>query len=85
MATKKATKVAKKATVKKTPAKKMMATPVAPKDDGIYWVLSERKFLTWKALYVYKSKAMADDYRLLFERNTGLHRSFKVDRVTLES
>jgi hypothetical protein len=54
-----------------------------PKDDGIYWVISERKFLTWKPIELFKSSTSALMRRGYLERTTGFARSYKTDRVVL--
>lgn len=68
------------ANAKKT-AKK--ATKKVPKDDGIYWVISERKFLTWKPIELFKSSDKVGVRRAYLERTTGMMRSYKTDMVVL--
>ena len=53
------------------------------KDDGVYWVLSERKFLTWKPVMVFKTFDAATTERRNREDNGSLATSYKVDRVVM--
>lgn len=45
--------------------------------DKVYWVVQERKFLTWKAKLLFRTKAAAEQYV------TENPESLKVDRVVL--
>jgi len=45
--------------------------------DKVYWVVQERKFLTWKAHMLFRTKHAAELYA---EQTQG---TFKVDRVVL--
>ena len=67
-------------------AKKAAKKKAAPKDDGIYWVVSVRsKLFTWTPEVVFKNKTDADAYRLREEMFSIYgNRGAKVDRVTLE-
>ena len=67
-------------------AKKAAKKKAAPKDDGIYWVLSTRsKLFTFTPVAVYKSQAAANTDRLAIEAVSPYGgKGAKVDRVTLE-
>ena len=67
----------------KKAAKKAVRTK---KDDGIYWVLSERsKLLTWTPIKVFKSAYAADIERARAEGMSMYGTlGYKVTRVTLE-
>ena len=66
-------------TVKST--KKATAKKTTKKPDIIYWVLLERKFLTWKTHSLYTTKATAQDVANDMEVFDG--RKVKVERVEL--
>jgi hypothetical protein len=68
------------ANAKKT-AKKV--TKRVPKDDGIYWVISERKFLTWNPIELFKNAGSAQMRKNYLEQTTSMSRSYKTSRVVL--
>lgn len=69
-----AKKTAKKVT--KTAGKK---TPA----ELVVWVISERKFLTWKPILVIKSYTAATTTRRDLESKSGMTTSYKLDRSVL--
>lgn len=68
----------------KKAATKKVATKRAPKDNGIYWVVSQRDFVTWVPKYVYKTEAAARAAERQFENyNPSVIQKYKVSRVEL--
>ena len=76
------------AAAKKVAVKPLVAKPArkprTSKDDGVYWVVSVREFLTWEPVFVHKTQAAAQEQasRLETEANTVLNK-YKVTRVSL--
>lgn len=69
---------------KKAAVTKVARKAKAPVDDGIYWVVSIREFLTWSPVFVHKTKAAADAQATKLEtENPSVIQKYKVTRVTL--
>lgn len=74
-------------------ATKKVAVKEAPKqrrrrktdhDDGVYWVISERKVLTWTPFAMFKTEDLARAAASTYEEQaTTSYRKYKVDRVQL--
>lgn len=71
---------------KKTVKKAAKTATRTKKDDGIYWVLSERsKMFVWTPIKVFKSAYAANNERARAEGMSMYGtRGYKVTRVTLE-
>lgn len=54
------------------------------KDDGVYWVISQRELVTWKPFALFKTEDTARAACATYESQANTaYRKYKVDRVQL--
>lgn len=62
----------------------MAARKAKVKDDGIYWVVSQRRLMTWTPVLVAKDRDSAvDAQRMLEADDPSRYNKYKIDRVEL--
>lgn len=71
----------KKVAVKEAPKTRRRKTD---KDDGVYWVISQRELVTWKPFALFKTEEVARATCETYESQSNTtYRKYKVDRVQL--